>query len=258
MLTAVGQREPGRCGGARRPAGPDGRGPTGDLAGRRAASSRGRAAARPVPRLARTRSPSSAWTSCARGSWSARPNPGCSPARCARSWTPGPAHRRAEISGGDAGRRRGRRARRAAGRPGRRGRGAWPLVLGGSAAADRTGPGAARRPRGARPGRADVVGRRAHRGADRATAAGRPRRPDHRGHHGQPAAARPRRPGGVPDRRPGRRRGHATTSCCTPTRPTGTPFFEGRTRERRGAADGAVETGCRSPGRPGAAGTPGR
>ena len=49
-----------------------------------------------------------------------------------------------------------------------------------------------RRPRGAGPGRADVGGRRPHRGPHRRAAARPPRRTHHRRHHDQPAAPRPR------------------------------------------------------------------
>ena len=64
--------------------------------------------------------------------------------------------------------------------------------------------------------RADLGGRRPHRGPDRRAAGGAPARPHHRGDHHQPAAARPGRRGRVPRR--GRRRGHrSATATCWPS-----------------------------------------
>ena len=118
------------------------------------------------------------WRRCASGSWSPTTTPGCSPARCATSWTrtarPTDERIAAALHAASAediveALPDGLDAAVAERGPG---------VLRRPAAAAAAGPGAARRPADADPGRADQRGRRAHRGPHRATgsAAARPGR----------------------------------------------------------------------------------
>ena len=85
---------------------------------------------------------------------------------------------------------------------------ARPQLLRRPAAAAGAGPRAPGGPRGPGARRADLRGRRPHRGPDRGPAARAPRRPHHGRGDQQPADPRRRRRGGVPARRPGGRHRH--------------------------------------------------
>ena len=106
----------------------------------------------------------------------------------------GDAHRRGDHGRGADGLGRGR-ARAARRRARRRRRGARPVFLGWAAPAARAQPRPHDRPRRPGAGRADLRGRRPHRGHHRAPAPAAPGRPHHRDHDGQPADARQRRRG---------------------------------------------------------------
>ena len=139
-------------------------------------------------------------------------------------------HRRAGPRAGHRiGRRHPRRAARGTGRDRQRAR---PELLGWSAAAPGAGAGAHRRPRDPDPGRADLGGRRAHRGPDRGAAAAAPCRPDHRGHLDQPADAGRRRRGRAAPRRP-RRRHRQPRRAARARAPTTGPWSPGRPSSSR-------------------------
>ncbi len=128
-----------------------------------------------------------------------------------------------------------------AGRARRGGRGAGPQPLRRAASARTAGAGVAGRSRGAARGRADLGGRRPHRGRTRDPAARRAGGPYHRRHQHLPAGPRPGRHRVLPGRRPGRGRRQPPCAPRSPPRlpPSGLPR-RGRRRTRQRRQDAGV------------------